>query len=180
MTPKEEIVQIYTRNLMRKVDRQDGFPLMREEIEKLFHAALDDYRESLHVPQYDKELRLAEGAVAEANAAKEKAERLTQGIKREARGYRNDHLKAVNWLCDNGFGESCGNPTEDIIKLLGLARAKNLSQAEYISECQAELNEVIGYAACHGWKSTRYEIGKKLREEIGIISAAEEALKKCL
>ena len=32
----------------------------------------------------------------------------------------------------------------------------------------AELQEVVGMAAMHGWKSSRYEEGKRLRAALGI------------
>lgn len=37
---------------------------------------------------------------------------------------------------------------------------------EYIKLLQDELYDVVGIAACHGWRSTRSEQGQRLREEI--------------
>ena len=39
---------------------------------------------------------------------------------------------------------------------------------EYAELLGAELLEVIGLAATHGWKSSRYEEGKRLRAALGI------------
>lgn len=38
----------------------------------------------------------------------------------------------------------------------------------YIHLLQAELDETVYYAATHGWKSSRYEIGVILRSLLGI------------
>lgn len=50
----------------------------------------------------------------------EKANRLIKGIKKEAQGYRDDHMKCVNWLCENGYGHITENPVDFIINLLDL------------------------------------------------------------
>lgn len=39
-------------------------------------------------------------------------------------------------------------------------------QSEYIKLLGDELEEVVPIASIHGWKSSRYEAGLKLREEI--------------
>ena len=179
MTPKEEIVKTYARSLMRKVDHQDGFPLMREEIEKLFHGALDDYKQSLHVPQYDKELRLASQAVIEANSRADKAERSERGIRAEAESYRKDHWKLVGWMVENGFGESCGNPASDAIKLLNLAKEKVMVLEEYIMLLNDELDETVVVAFRDGWRSTRHNEGRAIRTKIREIDKKIEEINKC-
>ena len=40
---------------------------------------------------------------------------------------------------------------------------------EYIKLLGEELNELIPFATQHGWKSTRYEAGKMLRDKISSI-----------
>ncbi len=52
---------------------------------------------------------------------------------------------------------------EDEIELL--SKLVNV-QIEYIKLLGDELNEVVWYANSHGWKSTRYDKGKELRESI--------------
>jgi len=179
MTPKEEIIKEHALKMMRSVDRQDGFPLMREEIEKLFHGALDDYKQSLHVPQYDRELRLASQAVIEATSRADKAERSEKGIRNEAEGYRKDHMKLVNWLVDNGFGESCGNAASDVVKLLNLAKEKVRAQEEYSMLLNDELKETVVAAFRDGCRSTRYAEGKAIRAKIREIDKQIEEINKC-
>lgn len=40
------------------------------------------------------------------------------------------------------------------------------AQSDYIKLLGEELNEVVGIASVHGWKSSRYEQGIKCREKI--------------
>lgn len=44
---------------------------------------------------------------------------------------------------------------------------------EHIKLLVDEINE-IGYAASHGWKTSRYEIGKTQREKIALLKAEVE------
>ena len=54
---------------------------------------------------------------------------------------------------------------DDVIELY-------LAQMSYIELLSDEINELVGLAYVHGWKSTRYELGKEMRQKI------EEAKKK--
>jgi len=56
-----------------------------------------------------------------------RAQRSEKGIREEAKSYRDDYVKMVNWLCDNGFGDNYGNPTDDAIQLLNLAKEKDFT-----------------------------------------------------
>ena len=51
-------------------------------------------------------------------------------------------------------------------------RVQKLDQ--YIALYSAELSEIVGFAAAHGWQSTRYAAGKKLRREIKKLRTASE------
>lgn len=44
---------------------------------------------------------------------------------------------------------------------------------EYIRLLGDELNEVVHYAAAHGWKSTRHVAGLELRRKLGILNDNE-------
>jgi hypothetical protein len=46
------------------------------------------------------------------------------------------------------------------------------AQARYIKLLEAELNEVVGMAYAHGWRSDKYEQGVALRAEIESLSAS--------
>lgn len=43
-------------------------------------------------------------------------------------------------------------------------------QENYIKLLGEELDETIGLAYAHGWRSNRYEAGKRIREEIAAIT----------
>lgn len=45
----------------------------------------------------------------------------------------------------------------------------------YIAVLDAELNELVPLAYAHGWRSTRYEIGKRCRADI---KAAKEKMRR--
>lgn len=45
-------------------------------------------------------------------------------------------------------------------------------QQEYIKLLTDELSEVVSMAFVHGWRSNRFEAGKKLREEIASLNGA--------
>lgn len=40
------------------------------------------------------------------------------------------------------------------------------AQKEYIKILSDELNEITPFAYTHGWRTTRYEMGKMIREKI--------------
>jgi hypothetical protein len=44
-------------------------------------------------------------------------------------------------------------------------------QESYIELLASELDEVVLYAHQHGWKSTKYEAGKKAREQIKLLKS---------
>jgi hypothetical protein len=45
-------------------------------------------------------------------------------------------------------------------------------QQEYIKLLTDELSDVVSMAFVHGWRSNRFEVGKKLREEIASLNGA--------
>ena len=47
-------------------------------------------------------------------------------------------------------------------------------QKEYIQLLTDELDEVVPIVAAHGWKSTRYDFGKRLRKKISMIESELE------
>ena len=47
-------------------------------------------------------------------------------------------------------------------------------QKEYIQLLTDELDEVVPIVAAHGWKSTRYDFGKRLRKKISMIESEPE------
>jgi hypothetical protein len=77
-------------------------------------------------------------------SVEERCERLINGIKNEAQGYRDDHMKCVNWLCDNGQGNSIGNPTDEVIARLNTTKdaLNNLMKRIYHATYTGSWNEV--------------------------------------
>lgn len=46
---------------------------------------------------------------------------------------------------------------------------------KYVALLTAEIDELCGIAALHGWKSSRYEAGLKMRVDLGIAGDAPKA-----
>ena len=111
------------------------------------------------------------------------AERREQGIRNEAEVYRNDHMKLIDWLCENGFGESCGNVADDVLNLanlylkkIGLLKEFNDSMANELQDIVREAGKVLLH---RGWKSKEYEHGVALKGQLNEIDAKIAEIKKC-
>lgn len=113
-----------------------------------------------------------------------RAQQSEQGIRNEAQGYRDDHLKLVDWLCDNGFGDSCGNPADDVLDLATLYLAKIKILTQFNDAMASELSDVCKVAGnvlvYRGWKSKQYEKGLELRTDLITIDNQISQKKKLL
>ncbi len=56
-------------------------------------------------------------------------------------------------------------------------RVLSTKQDEYIKLLTDEINDLVGLASVHGWKSSRYEQGKSFRERIQGLREENERLK---
>lgn len=130
--------------LNRAFEYGNEIAILREEV-----ACLKNQVSALH-------------AQNEANELKHN--RAIRGIKIEADGYLKDHMKMVNWLCDNGFGESCRNPADTVLDILELSLEKLDVQENYI---QASVS--MGQRFAQDYSRDM----RKLNSEV-------DALKKCL
>ena len=54
------------------------------------------------------------------------------------------------------------------------AWAREKLWVSYVAVLYGELNDTLGFAASHGWNSTRVEEGRALREQLKIDEYAEE------
>lgn len=148
-----------------------GGEIKKEDLINLLWLVAEEYNLLNRVPQYDVELKTARSTIAklnvqlaEAEQAKVRAERAEEGIKREALGYLKDHMKLNNWLCDNGFGESCGNSAETVLKVLELSLEKLDVQENYIQ------------ASVRAGQQFAQDYSRDMRK----LDAQVEELKKCL
>lgn len=61
------------------------------------------------------------------------------------------------------------NTSEDRVEIVERAFKMIEKQKEYIALLNEELNGVVPMAHVHGWKSTLFEQGKKLRDEMDLL-----------
>lgn len=150
--------------------RRGGIVLRNEMIDLLWLIS-EEYNLINRVPEYDRELRLASEEVArlrtelaKAEVAKANAERAENGIKQEALGYLKGHMKLVDWLCDNGFGNSCADSADTVLKVLELSLEKLDLQENYI---QASV-------------SAGQQFAQDYNRDMRKLDSQVEGLKKCL
>ena len=113
-----------------------------------------------------------------------RAQQSEQGIRIEAEVYRNDHFKLVEWLCDKGFGESCGNTADDVLELSNLYLEKIRVLGEFNDAMANELQDVFKLAgsvlAYRGWKSKNLDKGLDLRTQLILLDNQISQKKKLL
>lgn len=148
-----------------------GGKIRKDSMVNILWLVAEEYNLLNRVPEYDRELRLAQEEIARLKAevakteqAKLRAERAEEGIKHEALGYLKDHMKLNDWLCDNGFGNSCANAADTVLKVLELSLEKLDTQENYI---QASVRMGQQFA-------------QDYHRDMGKLNAEVEELKKCL